>query len=87
MRIGEVIGKLSLSKAHPALKGSRWLLVQPRPASAETAVVFDELGAGEGTIIGFSEGAEAAVPFMPEKKPIDAYASCQLDEELEPPAK
>ena len=27
----------------------------------------------------FSEGGEAAVPFLPEKKPVDAYSACILD--------
>jgi ethanolamine utilization protein EutN len=45
----------------------------------EDVVIFDDLGAGTGSLIGFSEGGEAAVPFLPEKKPVDAYCACLLD--------
>jgi ethanolamine utilization protein EutN len=45
----------------------------------EDVVIFDNLGAGHGSRIGFSEGGEAAAPFHPEKKPIDAYCACILD--------
>ena len=38
------------------------------------------LGAGSGSRIGFSEGAEAAAPFHPKKKPVDAYCACILDQ-------
>jgi len=42
-------------------------------------VIVDQLGAGSGSRIGFSEGGEAAVPFLPERKPVDAYCACILD--------
>ena len=42
----------------------------------EDVVIFDNLGAGVGARIGFSEGGEAAAPFHPEKKPVDAYCAC-----------
>jgi microcompartment protein CcmK/EutM len=42
-------------------------------------VVYDELGAGLGSQIAMSEGAEAAQPFRPEIKPIDAYNAAVLD--------
>jgi hypothetical protein len=34
---------------------------------------------GLGSKIGFSEGGEAAAPFYPVKKPVDAYAALLLD--------
>ena len=40
---------------------------------------FDELGAGEGSRIAVSEGTEAAAPFYPAVKPIDAYNAAILD--------
>jgi len=43
-------------------------------------VIFDNLGAGPGARIGFSEGGEAAAPFFPEKKPVDAYCALLLDQ-------
>jgi ethanolamine utilization protein EutN len=45
----------------------------------EAFVIYDELGAGSGALIGVSEGAEAAAPFAPNLKPIDAYAAAILD--------
>ena len=35
---------------------------------------------GWASRIGFSEGGEAAAPFHPEKKPVDAYCACILDQ-------
>ena len=42
-------------------------------------VVYDELGAGIGSLIAISEGREAAQPFRPELKPVDAYNAAILD--------
>jgi microcompartment protein CcmK/EutM len=88
MRIAEVIGTVTLSRAHPSLEGlGRWAIAVPftlaglrqdRP-DGEDLVVFDPLRAGTGQRIGFSEGAEAAAPFHPERRPVDAYAACLLD--------
>ncbi len=88
MRIGQVIGHATLSKCHPSLIGSRWLLTVPCQLGnngtlrkdAEEVVVFDELGANVGALIGFCEGPEASAPFLPAKKPLDAYCSCLIDQ-------
>jgi ethanolamine utilization protein EutN len=48
--------------------------------AAEELVVYDELGAGTGDRIMLSEGAEAAQPFYPDLKPVDAYDAGILDE-------
>ena len=61
MRIAEVIGTVTLSRAHPALVGARWLIGVPFSLQAlregspdgEDLVIFDELGAGGGSRIGF----------------------------------
>lgn len=45
----------------------------------EEVVVYDELAAGLGSRIALSEGREAAMPFYPEVKPIDAYNAAILD--------
>ncbi len=85
MRIAHVIGKVTLNHQDPAFKGGRWLIVNPldagqlNDACAErptltpqfSPVIYDNLGAGEGDIIGFVEGAEATAPFDREI-PIDA---------------
>ncbi len=89
MRIAEVIGTLTLAKAHPSLKAARFPLAVPLSlanltgtggARAEAMVVYDDLGAGVGCRIAVSEGREAAQPFDPEGKPIDAYNAAILDE-------
>jgi ethanolamine utilization protein EutN len=88
MRIAEVIGTVTLSRPHPSLKGFRFVLGVPltrgemerRTApTGEELVIYDDLGAGIGSRIALSESGEAAAPFFPEKRPIDAYCSCLLD--------
>ena len=88
MRIGEVIGTVTLSRPHPSLTGARLKIVVPlsladlageEASPAEELVVYDELGAGVGHRIAFSEGREAAQPFHPEVKPVDAYCAAILD--------
>ncbi|MDZ4687200.1 MAG: EutN/CcmL family microcompartment protein [Planctomycetaceae bacterium] len=88
MRVGEVIGNVTLSQCHPMVSGGTWLVVVPLtytglkndPAGREEPiVVYDELGASPGALIGMSEGAEAGAPFHPDPKPLDAYNACILD--------
>ena len=93
MRIAEVIGTVTLSRCHPALTGSRWRLIVPLGAGdlardamgvaaerSEPIVAYDDLGAGLRSRIAIADGAEAAAPFRPEQKPIDAYTAAILDE-------
>jgi ethanolamine utilization protein EutN len=88
MRIGDVVGTVTLNRAHPSVAGASWKLVVPltwdnllgrSEAPAEEVVVFDELGAGVGSRVALSEGREAAMPFYPEVKPLDAYNAAILD--------
>jgi ethanolamine utilization protein EutN len=90
MRLGHVIGRVTLSKQDPSYKGARFLLVQPLSkgqfggapliplAKGNSLVVYDNLGAGIGHIVGFTEGAEAAVPFD-QPTPVDAYNAALID--------
>jgi microcompartment protein CcmK/EutM len=89
MRIAEVIGRVTLSRFNPQLRGGRFLIALPMPLAALTAgsaargeelVVYDQLGAGAGSLIGVSEGREAANPFGKVKTPVDAYCACLIDE-------
>lgn len=89
MRIAEVVGTVTLNRAHPNLAGARFKLVVPLSLadlagegdkSADEFAVFDELGAGLGSLIAISEGREAAMPFYPDVKPIDAYNAAILDQ-------
>lgn len=90
MRLGHVIGRITLSRQDPAYKGGRFLLVQPFGreqfagagaiplAKGSSLVVYDNLGAGEGHVIGFTEGAEATAPFE-NPTPVDAFNACLID--------
>lgn len=89
MRIAEVIGRVTLSRQHPSLRHGRLLIALPMPGAAllegspvrgEQVIAFDELGAGPGSLIGLSEGREAANPFGKTKVPVDAYCACLLDQ-------
>lgn len=88
MRIAELIGNVTLSRWHPSLEGATWRIAVPFAQSAlcgdaggrgEPFVVYDELGAADGSRIAASEGAEASAPFYPDQKPIDAYNAAILD--------
>ncbi len=89
MRIGNVAGRLTLSRSYESLAGGRLLFieVQDRFALAngerkttEVLIAYDNLGAGVGETVAFTESAEAAMPFYPEKKlPIDALVAAILD--------
>jgi ethanolamine utilization protein EutN len=91
MRLGYVIGRVTLSKQDPAYKGGRFLLVQPLSkeqfqgaamaplAKGSSLVIYDSLGAGVGHIVGFTEGSEAAKPFE-RPTPVDAYNATIVDQ-------
>ena len=88
MRIAEVIGTVTLSRWHPSLAAGSYRLARPltldeltsgATPAGEPLVVYDELGAGMGSRIALSESREAAMPFHPEVKPIDAYNAAILD--------
>ena len=89
MRIAEVIGTVTLNRCHPTFDGvtlklavplSLDDLLKPGPSDEETLVVYDEFSAGVGSRIMLSEGGEAAQPFKPNWKPVDAYNAGLLDE-------
>lgn len=48
-------------------------------SSGTEVIVYDELSAGTGEWVAFSEGAEAAAAFYPNFKPVDAYAAAIID--------
>ena len=93
MRLGTVIGRVTLSKAVPALTGARWLIVSPftrehfqrgtaTPSGMSkdpSLVVYDDLGGGVGQTIGFTEGREAAQPFD-QPTPVDAINAALVDD-------
>jgi microcompartment protein CcmK/EutM len=89
MRICDVIGTVTLNRAHPSLAAAAYRLAVPLTAAelangsqpgGEALVVYDDLGAGVGSRIAISEGGEAAQPFLPDLRPVDAYNAAILDE-------
>ena len=94
MKLGTVIGRVTLSQNVDCLRGGRWLLVSPferkdfeRAAKSQaisslsrefSLVVYDNLGADVGQTIGYEEGREAAQPFSP-PIPIDAISVALVD--------
>jgi microcompartment protein CcmK/EutM len=92
MKLGLVIGRVTLSKSVPTLLGARWLIVSPfarqhyerggqeLPGAAQepSLVAYDNLGGALGQTIGYVEGREAAQPFD-EPTPVDAINAALVD--------
>jgi ethanolamine utilization protein EutN len=93
MKLGTVIGRVTLAKTVKALEGGRFLVVSPfsreqfavgleAPRSMgndPSLVVYDAIGGGVGDVIGYEEGREAAQPFeVP--TPVDAINTALVDE-------
>ncbi len=93
MKLGTVIGRVTLSVATGNLEGARWLIVSPftrehfqrGPADLPgmskdpSLVVYDNLGGDLGQTIGYIEGREAAQPFD-NPPPIDAINAALVDD-------
>lgn len=92
MKLGAVIGRVTLSRTIPALIGGRFLIVAPygreqyqRGLAAPVTfgkdpspVVYDALGGHVGQTIGYIEGREAAQPFD-RPTPVDAINAALVD--------
>ncbi len=87
MRMGTVIGRVTLSVRSPKYVGERLMLTLPWKTDTfggaqkhdPAIVVYDELGAGVGQQIAISEGREAACPFE-KPTPVDAYCAALVDD-------
>ena len=93
MKLGTVIGRVTLSVSAKGLNGGRWLIVSPftrehfqrgktsLPGMSRdpSLVVYDDIGGGLGNTIGYIEGREAAQPFDP-PIPVDAINAALMDE-------
>lgn len=93
MKVGTVIGRVTLSRSVPALEGGRFLIVAPfgreqfqggldAPFSFSqefSPVIYDDLGGDVRQVIGYEEGREAAQPFS-QPTPVDAINAALVDE-------
>ena len=88
MRIARVIGTVTLAQSHPSLQSLPLRMVETVDAvetggelrfSDEQLVTCDLLGAGLHDLVALAEGPEAAQPFRPEIKPLDANTAAILD--------
>jgi ethanolamine utilization protein EutN len=93
VKLGTVIGRVTLSKSVDLLIGGRYLVVSPltREQYARglkkaggmgkdpSLVVYDDIGGGVGDVIGYEEGREAAQAFDV-YPPIDALNVALVDE-------
>ena len=93
MKLGTVIGRVTLSKTVKAFEGGRFLVVSPfsreqyaaglaapsRMGSEPSLVVYDALGGGMEQVIGYVEGREAAQPFAV-PTPVDAINVALVDD-------
>ena len=93
MKLGTVIGRVTLSRSVDALRGGRFLVVSPFSREQYAAglavpagmgkdpslVVYDNLGADVRQVIGYEEGREAAQPFD-QPTPVDAINAALVDE-------
>ncbi len=93
MKLGTVIGRVTLSRSVPALTGGRFLIVSPfgreqyqRSLDAPVSfgsdpspVVYDDLGGNVRQVVGYEEGREAAQPFD-QPTPVDAINAALVDE-------
>jgi len=88
MRIMECIGRVTLSQWNPSLTGASWKLAVPlmhaglkgdSSGRTEPVIVYDDMGAGNGSLMAVTESADASTPFYPDSKPIDAYCAALLD--------
>ena len=93
MKLGKVIGRVTLNKVVKELEGARWLIVSPftrefyqRGAETpegmskeSTLVVYDNIGGAVSQTIGYVEGREAAMPFDT-PTPVDAFCAALVDD-------
>jgi carbon dioxide concentrating mechanism protein CcmL len=93
MKLGTVIGRVTLSRSVPSLTGGRFLIVSPFGreqyqrgldaafsfGSDPSLVVYDAIGGSVRQVIGYEEGREAAQPFD-QPTPVDAINAALVDE-------
>ena len=100
MKLGKVIGRVTLNAVARELEGARWLVVSPFTreffqrgnetpegmSKDSTLVVYDDIGGHVGQTIGYVEGREAAMPFD-SPAPVDAINVALVDEVVYEPSR
>lgn len=88
MKIARTIGSVTLSKSHDSMKNAQLRLVEvvdsieridTQPLGGDSIVCWDLCGTGLGDLVALAEGPEAAQPFKPDVKPLDASIVALLD--------
>jgi microcompartment protein CcmK/EutM len=89
MRLGIVRGSVVLNTCVPSLAGTRLAIVEPVTSEnlaahnglggGKALVAAEQLGAGEGQLVGLVEGRTAASPWYPNDVPVDAYCALIVD--------
>jgi microcompartment protein CcmK/EutM len=89
MRLAFVRGHVTLSPAVPELLGLTLVVLEPVTMAnlvaknglggGKSLVAVDALGAAKGQMVAFTEGAEAANPYWPNRVPVDAYCTLIVD--------
>ena len=89
MRLGIVRGHITLTPAVESYRGRTLVVIEPvtmdnlraknGKGGGKALIAIDELGAGEGQLVAFTEGREAVNPFWPGAVPVDAYCALLVD--------
>ena len=89
MKLARTIGSVTLAKSHPAMANAVLRLVEvvdsidrinTQPLGGDMIACWDLCGTGLGDLVALAEGPEAAQPFKPDIKPLDASIVALLDE-------
>lgn len=89
MKLARTIGTVTLSRFHPDMTASRLRCIEmvesidqidDQPLGGDTVVAWDLCGCGDGDLVAVAEGPEAAQPFRPDVKPLDAAIVAILDD-------
>ena len=91
MYLGKVLGPVWATAKEAGLSGRRLFVVQPVNAAGHphgrAVVCADAVGAAAGSLVYYSRGREASLPFLPEEVPTDTTIVAIVDElHLEEPA-
>ncbi|TWU34139.1 Ethanolamine utilization protein EutN/carboxysome [Novipirellula aureliae] len=88
MKIARTIGTVTLARFHPSLGAANLRYVEVvdsidridvEPLGGDCIVAWDLCGCAAGDLVALAEGPEAAQPFKPDVKAIDASIVALLD--------